>query len=484
MKLKFMKKMIAVLCASVMTTSCAFGSVGAVRTGFAFVGDEKYDVEEIDYLISDCIDELNSIIEKVKKIKGFEEDTRGILEKLDNVKGSLENTHYLRLGGEAMVKRVDDYLKSYIFSDLKDMSKAFSENRTDSNLLICLDSYFDGMDGLQHKTSQIQEILEFSTALSDKHRELRRAKCSIKNIGNVQEQTRLQNLCDKAENFYKPIRSKIMPNNKWKKQKDEFFNLANQAINEINKARDAQNNIHLPVPPEPDNMNEVPAPMAGEKENLNRIKEEKKKERERIREEARKAVERQLKEMDERIKREREEAKKQVEERAKKKEELKKEERNLEEEFNELNKKAEKFRNLKAIYDGWYTSVELPVIERLAEIEYRLQEVRSDLMNMDMPEIFVNMKKEFKGKDEEKELVRKKFEINRKHANLKDELSNIVFLRGEGIYLDSTLIERDIETAEKAMNEINKKIKKEIERKNNSNSRLDELNAIYFNLGK
>ncbi len=34
------------------------------------------------------------------------------------------------------------------------------------------------------------------------------------------------------------------------------------------------------------------------------------------------------------------------------------------------------------------------------------------------------------------------------------------------------------------MNEINKKIKKEIERKNNSNSRLDELNAIYFNLGK
>ena len=384
MKLKFIKKMIAVLCAGVMTTSCAFGSVGAVRTGFAFVGDEKYDVEEIDYLISDCIDELNSIIGKVKRLKGSDEDIKDLLAKLANVKSSLENTHYLKLGGEAMVKRVDDYLKSYIFSDLKDMSKAFSENRTDSNLLICLDSYFDGMDGLQHKTSQIQEILEFSTALSDKHRELRRAKCSIKNIGNVQEQTRLQNLCDKAENFYKPIRSKIMPNNKWKKQKDEFFNLANQAINEINKARDAQNNIHLPVPPEPDNMNEVPAPMAGEKANLNRIKEEKKE-------------------------REREAAKKQAEELAKKKEELK-------------------------------------------QVE-----------------------------NEEKALVRKKLEINRKYVNLRNELSNIAFLRGEGIYIDSTQIERDIKAAEKAMNEINEKIKKEIERKNKLYS---ELGAINFNLGK
>ncbi len=498
MKLKFTKKMIAVLCASVMATSCVVSSVGAVKTGFAAGIEEEFGVDEADGLIRDCIGEVNIIIGKVKRLKGSDEDIKDLLAKLADLKSSLENTRDLSLGGEAMVEKVNDYLHNYIASDLRKMSKSFSENRTDSNLIICLDSYFDGMDGLQNIVSRMQRVMEFSTELSGKHRELRRAKCSIKKVGNVQEKTRLQDLYNKAENFYKPIRSKIVPNNKWKKQKDEFFNLANKAIDEIKKACDAyQNqNVNLPAPPlDANNNNNVnnnnnnfnlPAPsMAGEKELLNRIKEEeKKKEKERIREEARKALEKQLKEMDEKLKREREAAKKQAEERAKKKEKLKQEERNLEEESKKLNEKAKSFRNLKAIHDGWYTSVELPVIERLMEIEYRLQEVRSDLVDMDMPEMFISVAKKFKNKNEEKELVRKKFEINRKHVNLRNELSNIAFLRGEGIYVDSTLIERDIKAAEKAMNEINEKIKKEIERKNKSNSGFAEINARYFNLGK
>lgn len=452
MKLKFMKKMIAVLCASVMTTSCVVGSVGAIKRSVADVNtDRENRVLELTIDVSRNIDKVQKVIDAVEKYaksaEGNNGETREALNKLKNIQQLLIDIDGLKLCHDAMIDRLELSLKFTVGSGIDEMVDWCKDG--DMYELVGDISY--KCDDIKMTLESRKKMLQFSTNLDDKRFALYKAGLFIKKVNDVVEKSKLQKCYDDAQNYYNKIQSTIVLNKKGEKQAKEFFDLADKAIDEINKARNAQKNknVNLPIPPEPDDMNKAPAPMVDEKENLNRIKEEKKKERERIREEARKAVERQLKEMDERIKREREEAKKQAEERAKKKEELKKEERNLEEEFNELNKKAEKFRNLKAIYDGWYTSVELPVIERLAEVEYRLQEVRSDLMNMDMPEIFVNMKKEFKGKDEEKELVRKKFEINRKHANLKDELSNIVFLRGEGIYLDSTLIERDIETAEK-----------------------------------
>ena len=130
-----------------------------------------------------------------------------------------------------------------------------------------------------------------------------------------------------------------------------------------------------------------------------------------------------------------------------------------------MNEQARKFENLKAIYNGWYTGDQLPVIRCLFEIDYKLQEVRGELFNMDMPKMFTNMKSG-SNRQKEKELVRKKFEINREYVSLSNELKNIKYLKSLNINLDSKKIESEMKNAEKEMTELNKQIKKEIENRN------------------
>lgn len=453
MKANFMKKMISILCASVMTTSCAVGSVGAIKASTVDLNTDRegrvlglsMDIQQTIQNIDKVIGRIQRAVEKKVELKI---DASEVLEALESIKESLMNTEDFKLCHDEIIKRVESDLKS-----INEHIEHMMEIEIDNLAYYALSR----SDALKIRLTDLTKGLQFSHNLDDKRFDLHMAGLFIKKVNDPAEKSRLKQCYDKAQNYYNDIVSTVTFATKSSRAKAQrFFDLADQAINELNKARDAQNNIHLPVSSEPNNMNEVPDPIAGEKENLNRIKEE-----------------------NERIKREL--AKKQAEERAKKKEKLKQEEHNLEEELKKLNEKAKSLRNIKAIHDGWYTSEELPVIERLIEIQYRLQEVRSDLLDMDMPEIFVNMNKEFENKDEEKALVRKKFEINRKHVNLRNELSNIVFLREEGMDVDSTQIESDINAAEKAMNEINNKIKKEIERKNKVHR---ELGAFNFNLGK
>lgn len=111
-------------------------------------------------------------------------------------------------------------------------------------------------------------------------------------------------------------------------------------------------------------------------------------------------------------------------------------------------------------------------MERVFELNFRFREVNSRLSEVNMDIIMHRPGNDmlFGCRDEklerEKELIRKKFEINRKYVNLLDELDNIIFLRSEGnINLSSELVEHDIKVAKKAIDEINLKIKEEMERK-------------------
>lgn len=489
--------MVAALCATFMTNLCLTSSVGAIKPSDILRGfneETRKHVYEINDRVSDLDWNISTTIKNVDKVRdrvgqilnkqllmvgGPNDDTYEALGYLENIKKSLTDTYNLKLCHDEITDIVEKSLES-IDRHINYMLKT----DTDGLVYYILEKY----DSLETNTRVIKKGLQFSTELDDKRFALHKAGVFIKKMNDSLEKSNLKKQYDEAQNYYNSIiRTVTYANKSGREQAQRFFDLADKAINEVNKVRDARgNNVS--------SKNELPAPMARENKNNNKpnkiqeliAKFDKQKQDKAKLEKARKDVERQLKKMDERIKKEREEQKRQKEERAKKKEKLKQEERRLEEESKQLNEKANRFGNVRAIYNGWYTSIELPVIERLMEIEYRLQEIRSDLMNMDMPKIFGNSIWAFKNKNEEKTLVRKKLEINRKYVNLRNELSSIAFLRTQGIHLDSNMIEHNIKAAEKEMYEINEKIKQEIERQRKFSSEIGALNSKfgYKKLGK
>ena len=445
MKMKFMKKMIAVLCASAMMTSCAASSVGAVRNYYQGDGGmaQETDVQELEDMRLSAIDILEGVSKKVKNIKGHEEKTGVLLAKINSVLDLLRETDTLKLDGAAMVQSVRMYTDE-IVSKAEEMSKEFLRGSdqsdfkklSDAELLDVLDGdYFYSGDSEGRSPSLLDEILrykewlQFSNELCCKHWELNRAGKLIKKIKSSQERDRLQNLYDQADGFYRSIRSEICPDREGKKQKDKFFNLANRAVDEIGRIG----------------------------------KEEERKENER-KEKERREIERRIKEIREKEIREKERKEKERREieNLVKRAKLIEERRRLDEERNELDKKLEELGNVKGIYDGLYTRAELPLMERLFELNFRWREVNLSLLRLG--DDMLSGRRDEKL-EREKELIRKKFEINRKYVNLLDELDNIIFLRNEGnINLSSELIEHDIKAAKKAIDEINLKIKEEMER--------------------
>lgn len=251
MKVQFMKKMIAVLCASAMMTSCAASSVGAVNHYFMGGGGkaQESDIEEMEDMRLDAIDTLEGVLKKVKNIKGHEEKTGVLLAKINSVLDLLRETATLKLDGAAMVRGVRARTNE-IVSGAKRMSEEFLRGSdqthlgklSDAKLLDVLDGcFFYSGDSEGRSSSLLDEILsykewlQFSNELCCKHRELYQAGKSIKKIKNNQEQDRLRDLYNQADGFYGSIRSEIRPSLKGKKQKDEFFNLANKAVDEIGR---------------------------------------------------------------------------------------------------------------------------------------------------------------------------------------------------------------------------------------------------------
>ncbi len=445
MKTKLMKKMIALICAAAMTTSCATVSVGAVKYGYgcSMPSDEIF-VYQLDNKIRLSINTIGEMTKKINEIKGKKEYTDYILSHLNAAKELLESTDGLEIAGNGMMESIESVLDNYVAFTINTMNGYFSEYSNDpKRLLTCL---YDDCEELGDNVKTAVRFIKRSDELSKKYRELGKVKSSIKQINNSKEYERLEKLCEDAKGAYmQAIQGKAAC---YRKQKDELVNLANSAILEIKKALDAQK----------------------EEENK-RKEEEKKREFARKREQLKKEMEREDREREEKRKQEELAAKKQEKELANRKLKLQQQEIRLQKELEKLDKQARKFGNLKLIYDGWYDGDQLPVIRCLIEIDYKLEEVRGELNDMNipkinMPKMFINMKSG-SNRQKEKELVRKKFEINQKYVNLSNELKNIEYLSSLGIDdFDSKEIESQIIDAETRMMELNRQIREEIENRN------------------
>ena len=421
------KKRIATMLASgAMALSMIAGSmvsVGAVKHGYGVSNQEEIKtIGEIDHNVRLSIGTIEEIMEKVAEIKGHEEATKGLLSKLDKIKSLLQSTAGLELFDQKAVETMVLYLKVEVIPTIVQMNKYFSEYSNDpEHLLDCLESDCD--DKLKVGVEELVQRIKFSDEISKNYRELNKAKRLIEQISNPKEKQRLKELCEKTEtSLYKKIYKAVLSSKP--KRKDELVGLANSAISEIKKALDAQ------------------------KKEENKIKDERK--------DREKKEERKPEELA---------AKKQKEELANRKLELKQQEIRLKSELDKLDKQAEELGNFKEIYDGWYTGDQLPVIRRLFEINYKLEEVRDELDDMNVFKMLTNMKSG-SNRQKEKELVRKKFEINREYVNLSNELENIKYFKSLNINLDSKEIESKMKNAEKEMTKLNKQIKDEIENRN------------------
>lgn len=246
-----------------------------------------------------------------------------------------------------------------------------------------------------------------------------------------------------------------------KKRKEKLCGLVDTVVNEIEKACNAQKNNNI----------KLPATQGVSNEQSDKIRKE----------EIRKAIDEEMKKEEEERKKQEEERKRQKEELTKRKVELEQKKCRLEKESNEWNQKVKELGKIRPIYCGWYNKEELSILRPLIVIGYELQNISSELQkisselkDMDMPKNVVNMpnvNKEFNNMDEEKKLIFKKFEANRKLLNLEDELKNMeYFIKNKINYPWIKDVQANFNAAKKEMEEINQKIKKEIERRNKANS--------------
>ncbi len=249
MKTKFMKKMIALICAAAMTTSCATASVGAVKEGYGVSSkDERDCINDIDQKVQLSINEIAKIMKKVEPIKGsielrytslLIEDIYTILINLNDTKKFLKSTVNLELVDLGRIKAIKCILDNNIEPTLKNMNEYFSKHSNAigndlEDLVISLQS------DSNHLKCDADTVAAFAKRLNEpskKYRELDKAKRLIEQIDSSEEKARLEKICKDAEDKYTKIIHGMFY---LEKQKDELVNLANGAISEINKALDSQ----------------------------------------------------------------------------------------------------------------------------------------------------------------------------------------------------------------------------------------------------
>lgn len=244
-KLKFMKKVIAVLCAIVMTTSCATASVGAVKEGYGVSSeDERKCIDDIDEKIRLSINTIEEMMEKFKNIKEKRkyiyttcslEDIYTIWSNLNDTKNLLKSTVNLELVGLGRIKAIKQILDDDVISCIKKMNEYFSKYSNDpEGLLIHLYNDCD------HLKCDVDKVVVYAKRLNEpsiKYRKLDKTKRLIEQINSPEEKTRLTKLCEDAEDDYIEI---IQGEFYYEELKDNLVNLANGAISEINKAFDSQ----------------------------------------------------------------------------------------------------------------------------------------------------------------------------------------------------------------------------------------------------
>ena len=251
MKRKFMKKIIAVICAATMTTACGISSVGAIKiSSFDYGTQRERLVKDLNVDIGRVTDKLDDFI---KQIEAYEKTSMGkndkyvkvALETLKEAKQLFKDINYFKLCHYKLIRTVKLNLDIFHYAFLEGMLGVYNKDRA----RYVVNDY--GRNDIIKDLTDIKRAVQFSTKLDDKRVALHQAGLFINGMDDSKEKSNLQQCYNEAQNYYNSIESTIELGSEGEKQAQRFFELSDKVINEIKTVKDSQknDNINLEAPP-------------------------------------------------------------------------------------------------------------------------------------------------------------------------------------------------------------------------------------------
>ena len=249
-----MKKMIALICAAVMTTSCAAASVGAIKiSDFDYGTQRERLVKNLNVDMDRAASKLDNFTRQLENFSnswdwrsGPGPYTESALKTLKELQQLLKDINKFKLCHDKLIETVNSNLRLFNYAFLDPM---FNLNSSKDRARYVMEEY--DRDTVISELEAIKCAVQFSTKLDDKRVELHQAGLFINKMDDSEEKLNLQKYYNEAQNYYNSIASTIELNSEGEEQAKKFFELSDRAINEIAKGNGSQKNdsINLAAPP-------------------------------------------------------------------------------------------------------------------------------------------------------------------------------------------------------------------------------------------